>query len=157
MMGTLGIFGGVMLVEGIGIFAVMKFFGAEPDPTQGMTQQLVTTRPFSDSKEIEVAQVRVQNTQGDRTILYSVTVNIRINSDPNTVRLVEEDFLKNRRATITDAISRILRSADHKDMTQPGLETLKRQIRFELSSMLGDDTIIQQVLIPEFTPLPTGF
>jgi flagellar basal body-associated protein FliL len=99
----------------------------------------------------------VQNTQGDRTILYSVTVNIRISSDPNIVQLVEEDFLKSRKATVIDAISRILRSADHKDMTQPGLETLKRQIRFELSSMLGDDTIIQQVLVPEFTPLPTGF
>ncbi|MCG8406213.1 MAG: hypothetical protein MI923_13535 [Phycisphaerales bacterium] len=152
---TIGIFGGVMILEGLGIFFCMKFFGAEPDPTAGMDTNLtVTTAPFEESKEFKVASVRVQNTNGDRSILYSVGVSIRVHNDHEAMI---EDFLKNRSATIDDAISRIIRSADERHLSEPGLETLKRQVRFELSTLLSDDTIIEQVLIPEFTPLPTGF
>lgn len=152
---TIGIFGGVMVLEGLGIFFCMKFFGSEPDPTAGMdTPLMVTTAPFEESKEFKVAHVRVQNANGARAILYSVGVSIRVHHDNE---LMIEDFLSNRSATIDDAISRIIRSADDGTLSEAGLETLKRQIRFELSSLLGDDTVIEQVLIPEFTPLPTGF
>ncbi|MFQ5429127.1 MAG: flagellar basal body-associated FliL family protein [Phycisphaerae bacterium] len=154
-MGTIGVFGGVMVLEGVGIFFAMKMLGADPDPTVGMENQLqVTTAPFEQSKEFEVARVRVQNDHGQRVMLYSATITVRV--DQSKADLVE-DFLKNRAATINDSVSRILRSAEEQQLAEPGLETLKRQIRFELSSLLRDETIIEQVLIPEFTPLPTGF
>lgn len=153
---TLGMVGGLMLAEGIGIFAAMKFFGAEPDPTVGMPQHLeVTTQPFGESKEIEIAKVRVQNTNGARPMLYSVTIEVKIPTDKES--LITEDFLKNRKASVTDAISRIIRSADGKHLSEPGLETLKRKIRFELGSLLGDEKVIEDVLIPEFTPMPMGY
>lgn len=154
-MATIGIFGGVMVVEGLAIFFGMKLLGSEPDPTVGMMETLqTTTAPFEESKELEVAHVRVQNANGARTILYSVTIIARVHrEDEETL----QEFLDNRKATLSDAISRIIRSADEKHLAEPGLETLKRQVRFELSNLLGDDTIIEQILIPEFTPLPTGF
>ncbi len=152
---TMGIFGGVMLLEGLAIFMCMKIFGSEPDPTLGMEGDLQpTTAPFEASRELEVSSVRVQNDNGQRATLYSVSVTIRV--DHAREAMVTE-FLKNRKATINDGISRLIRSAEEKHLAEPGLETLKRQIRFELSSLLGDDTIIEQVLIPEFTPLPIGF
>lgn len=153
---TIGIFGGVMLVEGLALFFAMKwFFGADADPTMGMMDELtVTTQPFTESKELELAHVRVQNDQGNRTILYSVTVTVRIHHDNEKM---VNDFMKNRCATINDVISRIIRSANPEHLAEPGLETLKRKIGFEVGSLLGDDQIIEQVLIPEFTPLPTGF
>lgn len=155
-MGTIGIFGGVMLVEGLALFFAMKwFFGTDADPTMGMMEELtVTTQPFAESKELELAHVRVQNDQGDRTILYSVTVTVRIHHDNEQMVC---DFMKNRSATINDVISRIIRSAKPEHLAEPGLETLKRKVGFEMGSLLGDDTVIEQVLIPEFTPLPTGF
>ncbi len=153
---TMGIFGTVMLVEGLAIFLAMRFFGSEPDPAVGMDTDLTTaTQPFSERREIEVAHVRVQNSNGERSILYSVTINIVV--DHTHEEMIVEDFLKNRQATITDAISRIIRSSEEKHLSEPGLETLKRQVSFELGVLLKDDTIIEQVLIPEFTPLPTGF
>lgn len=155
-MGTVGIFGGIMLVEGLAIFFCMKFLGADPDPTAGMIPELTTTAPYSDSREFELSRIRVQNNHGQRTILYAVGVTIRVNNEDDNVETVTE-FLEFRKATIDDAISRIIRSADEQHLAEPGLETLKRQIRYELSALLGDDTIIEQVLIPEFTPLPTGF
>jgi flagellar basal body-associated protein FliL len=152
---TMGVFGGVMLLEGLAIFFCMKMFGAEPDPTQGMVESLQpTTAPFEESRELQVAQVRVQNDNGQRATLYGVTITARVHHERAEIM---DDFLKNRAATINDAMGRLIRSADEKHLAEPGLETLKRQIRFELSSLLGDDTVIEQVLIPEFTPLPTGF
>jgi len=152
---TIGIFGSVMIVEGLAIFFAMKLLGSEPDPTVGMMETLqTTTAPFEESKELEVAHVRVQNANGARTILYSVTIIIRVQRENE--EMIQE-FLDNRKATLNDAISRIIRSANEKSLAEPGLETLKRQVRFELSNLIGDDTVIEQVLIPEFTPLPTGF
>lgn len=152
---TLGLVGGLMVLEGVGIFAAMKFFGSQPDPTVGMPQLQVTTQPFGDSKEIEVAKVRVQNANGARPMLYAVGIDIKVPRDKEA--MISEDFLKNRKATVTDAISRIIRSAEGKHLTEPGLETLKRKIRIELSNLLADDKIIEEVLIPEFTPMPLGY
>ena len=153
---TIGLFGGVMIVEGLAIFLCMKFFGSEPDPTIGMMDTLqTTTAPFEESKELEVARVRVQNANGARTTLYSVAISIRVHHDDEGM---VADFLKNREATINDSMSRIIRSAEEKHLSEPGLETLKRQIHFELNTLLGGEgSLIEHVLIPEFTPLPTGF
>ncbi len=152
---TMGIFGAVMLAEGLAIFFAMRFFGSAPDPAKALEPISATTQPFSERREIEVARVRVQNTNGERSILYSVTINIVV--DYTQEKMIVEEFLENRKATITDTISRIIRSSEAKHLSEPGLETLKRQISFELGVLLKDDTIIEQVLIPEFTPLPTGF
>lgn len=154
-MATIGIVSGLMLAEGVGIFFAMKFFGSEPDPTVGMTQLAVTTQPFGESKEVELVRVRVQNTNGARPALYSVAINVKVPADK--VTFITEDFLKNRQATVTDTISRIIRSADGKHLSEPGLETLKRRVSIELGTLLGDDKVIEEVLIPEFTPMPLGF
>jgi flagellar basal body-associated protein FliL len=152
---TLGIVGGIMLVEGISIFMVMKFFGAEPDPTQGMEHGIApTTRPWEESQEIQVAQVRVPNSSGSRTFLYNVRVVIRVHhKDYDKIK----EFMESRKNTIEDAIGRVIRSADERHLAEPGLETVKRQIRYELGSLLGDESLIEQVLIPECMPLPTGY
>ncbi len=154
-LGTLGLFGGVMLVEGLAIFLLMRFFGTSPDPThalEGIHQ--VTTQPWKESAELEVARLRVPNNNGSRGLVCNVTVVVRVHqSDLTKVK----EFLENRKSTINDALSRILRSVDEKHLNEPGLETLKRQFRFELSSLINDDAVIEQVLIPECMSLPTGF
>jgi flagellar basal body-associated protein FliL len=68
-----------------------------------------------------------------------------------------KEFIENRKNTVDDVISRVIRSADERHLAEPGLETLKRQIRFELGRLIGDDKIIEHVLIPECMPIPTGF
>lgn len=154
-MKTMGLFGGVMLLEGLAIFFAMKFFSPEPDPTMGMDPELTAaTQPALATKELELARVRVQNTNGERTILYSVTANIVV---PSELEAQVQTFLDNHRAAINDMLSRIIRAAEDKHLHEHGLETLKRLIRFELTKMIGEDLTIERVLISEFTPLPTGF
>jgi flagellar basal body-associated protein FliL len=151
---TFAIFGGVMLVEGVAIFACMKFLGNDPDPTLGMQEMVATSRPWSQSVELPMAKVRVPNNNGARTVLYSVSVVLSVHhGDADRIK----EFMENRKNTIDDVISRVIRSADEGHMSEPGLETLKRQIRYELGTLFGDDKAIEQVLIPECTPIPAGF
>jgi flagellar basal body-associated protein FliL len=152
---TFGIFGGIMIVEAVAIFMCMKLMGKEPDPTLGVEHGLVTTtKPWEESHELPVATVRVPNSNGSRTMLYNVKVVVRVNhKDQAKVK----EFLENRKNTIEDIIGRVIRSADERHLGEPGMETLKRQVRFELNSLLGDEKTIEQVLIPECMPIPTGF
>lgn len=151
---TMVVFGGAMLIEGVAIFACMKFLGTEPDPTHGMQEMTATSKPWAQSVEMPVAKVRVPNNNGARTVLYSVNVVLSVHhAEADRIR----EFMENRKSTIEDVISRVIRSADEGHLAEPGLETLKRQIRFELSTLFGDDKAIEQVLIPECTPIPAGF
>lgn len=154
-MKTFGIFGGVMLAEGLAIFFAMKAFSPEPDPTMGMAPELTqATQPGGNTAELELAHVRVQNTNGARTILYSVTANIEVIKERKEEL---QAYLDGHRAEINDVMSRIIRGAEEKHLNEPGLETIKRLIRFEINKMLGNETDVERVFISEFTPLPTGF
>lgn len=151
---TIGIFGGVMLVEGVGIFLGMKMLGSHPDPTVGVEGLQPTTKAVTEIQEFDVANLRVLNRNGPRAVLYSVRVVVTANFEKKSKI---EEFLKSRKSTIEDAMSQVLRSAEEKYLAEPGLETLRRQLRHELNLLLKDEETIEQVLIPEFTPLPTGF
>ena len=151
---TFGIFGGVMVVEGLAIFLAMRSLGSHPDPTKGLEGMQQTTQAVSEMREFDVASLRVLNRNGPRAMLYSVRIVITANySKKDKI----EEFLKSRKSSIEDVMSQVIRSADEKYLAEPGLETLRRQLRFEINSLLKDDNVIDQVLIPEFTPLPTGF
>ncbi|MBN2563511.1 MAG: hypothetical protein JXQ75_21540 [Phycisphaerae bacterium] len=150
---TMGVFGAVMVAEGLAIFLCMKFLGSEPDPTQGLDGLEPTTQPWAQSPEVQIAELRVLNRTGTRSTLYNVRVVVTVREED---RKTIEDFLKNRESTVADAMSQVIRRAEEVHLAEPGLETLRRQLRFELNRLIGDDTIIEQVLIPEFTPIPTG-
>jgi flagellar basal body-associated protein FliL len=151
---TFAVFGGIMLIEGVAIFAAMKSLGHEPDPTVGMEIHAPTSKPWDASTELPVVQIRVPNSRGARTMLYSVKVVARVEQSH-----VEEAkaFLEKRKSTIEDVIGRVIRSADAAHLAEPGLETLKRQVRYEMNTLMGDAHLIEQVLIPECMPLSAGF
>lgn len=152
---AIGIFGGVMVVEAALIFAGMKLFGSDPDPTVGMEVGLApTTAPWEESQEVVVAKVRVLNSSGGRSLLYNVKVVARVHH--NDFEKVKQ-FMEGRQSTVEDTICRVIRSAEERQLAEPGLETLKRQVRYELGVLLGDEALIEQILIPECMPLATAF
>ena len=151
---TFAVFGGAMLIEGVAIFATMKTLGHEPDPTAGMEVLHPTSKPWEESTELPVVSVRVPNNNGARTMLYSVKIAARVSAKEKDKA---KEFLEKRKSTIEDMLSRVIRSAEEKQLAEPGLETLKRQVRFELNSLVGDEHLIEQILIPECMPIPAGF
>jgi hypothetical protein len=67
---TFGIFGGLMIVEAVVIFAFIKVAWSEPDPTHGMEPSpQATSKPWEESAELALASVRVPNSNGSRTLL----------------------------------------------------------------------------------------
>lgn len=148
---TLGIVGGVMLIEGAAIFTTMKLFSAEADPTLGL-EPVATTNPWSEYSEIEVASLRVPHSSGTRNVLYNVKIVVTVHHDK------EADFkliLDKRKFTIEDAISRAIQEAPDLELEEPGKESLKRKIRFVLGRIILDESMIQEVLIPQMMALPT--
>lgn len=150
---TIGLVVGVMLVEGVAIFGVMKMFGNEPDPTLGMGMEQTTTNPWKEFPEVEVVRLRVENTNGTRTTLYNVTIVVTV----HTSKVEEfELILEQRKFTIEDALSRVIQEASEVEMTEPGKETLKKKVRIELGKILHDPDMIEDVLVPQLIALPTS-
>ena len=49
---TIGVFAGIMIAEGVGIFLCMKFLGSDPDPTLGVEGIVTpTTQPWKDAAD----------------------------------------------------------------------------------------------------------
>lgn len=147
------IIGGIMLLEGAGIFGAMKLVGAGPGSSHA-DELTLATQPSKRSIEIEVVRVRTPNDKEGKLILWSLEVVIRVPADQQQS---VADVIKANSGTIKDRIARLIRAASPEHLREPGLETLRRQMRFELGRVLEDESKILEVLIPDCTPYPTGF
>lgn len=149
---TIGLFGGVMIIEGLAIFFAMKTFGTQPHPVEA-EQMVPTSKPATEFLELEVANVRVPHVTGSRTTLYAMRVVVLVKFD-----VVEEvkKTLEAKKWTVTDTVSRVIRQAAESEISEPRLETLRRKMRFELNELCSTENAIEQVLIPECMPLSTG-
>lgn len=149
---TFGLFGGVMIIEGLAIFFAMKTFGGQPHPVEA-EQMIPTSKPESEFMEVEVANVRVPHVTGSRTTLYAMRVVVLVRHDK--IEDVKKTF-EAKKWTVTDTVSRVIRQAAESEMSEPRLETLRRKMKFELDELCGAEHAIEQVLIPECMPLSTG-
>ena len=149
---TLGLFGGVMIIEGVAIFFAMKSFGHEPHKVEA-EEMHATSKPATEFQELEVANVRVPHVTGSRTTLYAMRVVALVKHDE--IEAVTETF-KAKKWTLTDTVTRVIRQAAESEISEPRLETLRRKMKFELNELCGAEHAIEQVLIPECMPLSTG-
>ena len=136
----------LMLVEGGAIFALMSFFGAPPESTVAAEDDEAMQDPLNlDShEEVELCSVDAFNRKEGRLYVYSISLSALVASED--VPMVKR-FVKARSASINDRVQVVIRSADPKHLNDPSLETIKRQIVFELNNLLGGEDIIQDVLI----------
>lgn len=181
-----GIVGVVMVLEGVGIFAAMKMMGGSPDPVAAAAPLKVEKQEPDRIEEVELAQFRAPNVKEGKLVLWSLQVALRVSTSgghggeggKGKSEAKEEGHekpaekseggkakadspavakIKMNERTIKDRLTRIVRSAEPTQLQEDGLETIKRQMKFELERILGDDVKIVEVLIPECTPFPTGF
>lgn len=151
--GTIGIVVAVMVIEGMAIFAVMRMFGVDAEHVSAETID-PASKPAADDVEIQLVQLRALNGKTGRPVFYSIKVFVRVRADKadEFKRLIEK-----KKAVIEDAVARIVRSAEPSHLAKDGLETLRRQLQFELGRITNDESLIEEILIPECTPFPTGF
>jgi flagellar basal body-associated protein FliL len=152
---------GVMLVEAVVLFVGFKFVAGGPKPANAADLTTLAaaekagpgdaTTDSNEPVEVEVLEIKAPNRQNGRTFIYDLDVVISIK--PQFLQKVT-DALKARQALIEDRVRTIIGEADPDKLgggSEPGLETLRRQVKYQLDEVLGDG-IIDEVLIPRCIP-----
>jgi flagellar basal body-associated protein FliL len=163
--------GGVMLIEAVVLFAGFKFIGGSPRAAQGA--EIVGADPAAkgekgekgdtptpaDAKktaEVQVVDFRAPNKQSGRMFIYDVSIFAVVKSA--SVDEVKQ-IITDREALIKDRVRTIIAESDPDKLgggSEPGLETLRRQIKFQLDEIVGDG-MIDEVLVPRCMPFRTDY
>ncbi|MDB5355871.1 MAG: FliL family protein [Phycisphaerales bacterium] len=164
--------GGVMIIEAVVLFAGFKFLGGGA-PRAASGADLATghdekgkegegaggAAAAADKKaqvEVQVVDFRSPNKQSGHTYLYDV----------NIVAVTKAQFeeqvkkkINDRGALIRDRIRTIIAQSDPEKLgggSEPGLETLRRQVKYQLDEIVGEG-MIDEVLVPKCIPFRTDF
>jgi flagellar basal body-associated protein FliL len=153
--------GGVMLIEGAVLFAGFKLFGAKPAPADAA--MLTTgdgaagdkgTAKKGKTVEVLVGDYKALNRTNGRTFLYDISIYVETKAE-NEQKVT--DAFKDAKALIEDRIRTIIAESDPDKLgggSEPGLETLRRQVKYQLDRIVGDG-ILNEVLIPRCLPFRT--
>jgi len=157
--------GGVMLIEAVVLFAGFKVLGGHPQQAPGaeLTAEVKTDehgKPIkpSDKKTVEVPvmEAKALNRTNGRTFLYDVSIFV-VTKAENEQRV--KDTFKDNKALIEDRIATIIAESDPDKLgggSEPGLETLRRQVRYQLDRIAGEG-VIDEVLVPRCIPFRTDY
>jgi flagellar basal body-associated protein FliL len=178
--------GGVMLIEAVVLFAGFKFLGGgAPKAAAGAELVAEEAAPAGGehsaegggkegeagnkgaggsgakidrkkSVEVQVLDFRAPNKQSGRTFLYDVTISAVTKSE---FKDRVEGTIKEREALIKDRVRTIIAQSDPEKLggaSEPGLETLRRQVKYQLDEIVGEG-MIDEVLVPRCIPFRTDY
>jgi flagellar basal body-associated protein FliL len=172
--------GGVMIIEAVVLFAGFKFLGGgAPKSADGADIAHLDTEgghgegqggggghgeggapaPAVDKKksvEINVLDFKAPNKQSGRTFLYDVSIYL---VTKNEFAEQVKQTIKDREALIKDRIRTIIAQSDPEKLgggSEPGLETLRRQVKYQLDEIVGEH-MISEVLVPRCIPFRTEY
>ena len=166
--------GVVMVLEAAVLFGGFKMLGGGPSSASGA--ELTTSegddahdghgeghggksgRAGDKKKPVEllVVDFKAPNKTSGRTFLYDVAIYVVTKSEHEAK---VKDALKEREALIKDRIRTIIAQSDPEKLaggSEPGLETLRRQVKYQLDLILGEG-VIEEVLVPKCIPFRTDF
>jgi len=106
--------------------------------------------------ELNVVDFKAPNTMNGRRYLYDVSVYVSVKGDFETK---VKDRIKDRDALIKDRLRTIIGQMDPEKLgggSEPGLETLRRQVKSQLEIIIGDG-MIDEVLVPRCIPFRADF
>jgi flagellar basal body-associated protein FliL len=100
--------------------------------------------------EVKLLADKLPNSQSGKQFLYDLQVVVKV-SEKNKTKVTE--LFAERDAEIRDQVRTIIASSDPSSLTEPGLETLRRKISYQLEQLVGKD-LLKEVLIPRCLPIP---
>jgi flagellar basal body-associated protein FliL len=168
--------GAVMVLEAVVLFAGFKMLGGGPQHAAGA--ELSTSEEgeghgdghggkgeghggkAGDRKaktvELNVLDFKAPNKVNGRTFLYDVSIFVVCKSE---YEKQVKDTLKEREALIKDRVRTIIAQSDPEKLvggSEPGLETLRRQVKYQLDTIVGEG-MIEEVLVPKCIPFRTDY
>jgi flagellar basal body-associated protein FliL len=166
---------GVMILEAAVLFAGFKFLGSGPKVSAGA--ELIadahggggdkggehgdggkSTGP-TDKKtpvEINVVEFRAPNKQSGRTFVYDVSI-FAVAKQENEEKV--KGAIDKRSRLIQDRVRTIIAQSDPEKLgggSEPGLETLRRQVKYQLDEIVGEG-LIEEVLVPRCIPFRADY
>lgn len=158
---------GVMLMEAVVLFAGFKFVAGGPRHADaadvkgehgeggGADAAAKAAAAEKDKKPVEIPLVdfRATNKSRGRTLWVDVSIFV-VTRGENEEKV--RKAIKEREALIKDRVSTIIRQSDPEKLSggsEPGLETLRRQVKYQLDEIVGEG-MIDEVLVPRCIPLP---
>jgi flagellar basal body-associated protein FliL len=153
--------GGVMLIEAVLLFGGFKLFGgAKPQHASGAELAAGEGAGKGDNKkktvEINILDFKAPNKVSGRTFLYDVSLYVVTKAEfEQRVKSTIED----KKALIQDRFRTIIAQSDPEKLgggSEPGLETLRRQVKYQLDEILGEG-LIDEVLVPRCIPFRADY
>jgi len=165
----------VMILEAGVLFAGFKFLGGGPKQSpavelskdegggkeegKGENGKGEHGKPANDKDrivELNVVDFKAPNTQNGRRYIYDVSVFVAVRGEyePKV-----KEKIKEREALIKDRMRTIIGQMDPEKLgggSEPGLETLRRQVKSQLEIIIGDG-MIDEVLVPRCIPFRADF
>ena len=157
----------VMVLEAVVLFAGFKMLAGGPQRAAGA--ELATgeddghggkgeggTASRPKTVELTVLDFKAPNKVSGRTFLYDVSIYMVVKAE---YEKRAKDTLKEREALIKDRVRTIIAQSDPEKLaggTEPGLETLRRQVKYQLDMIVGEG-IVDEVLVPKCIPIRTDF
>lgn len=161
---------GVMVLEAAVLFAGFKMLGGGAKPADGA--ELADTEHEVEGEHGEPGKAKTDKKQ---VVEIPVVVNFtalntvsgrKLRVDVEIVAVTKSEFeerlqetFKSREALIKDRIRTIIAQSDPEKLgggAEPGLETLRRQIKYQLDEIAGEG-VIQEVLVPRCIPIRVEF
>jgi len=175
--------GAVMIIEAIVLFAGFKFLGAGAKQAEGATLVSETSEggdaksegegkgksegeggekskgPIDKKKSvvIKVTEFKAPNKKSGSTFLYDLKICAVLKAE---YQKRVEDAISEREPLIQDRIRTIIAQSDPEKLsggTEPGLETLRRQVKYQLDEIIGEEGMIDEVLVPRCIPFRTDY
>ena len=139
----------LMVAEGVVLFLAINMLSPKPDPTlaEGMGEEDEDDAKLNQFVEVVLSEVQASNRKAGRPYVYHFQLSALI---PAEHKERVEKFVAARQMLINDRVQTVIRAADPKDLNEPSLETIKRQLMFEIRQLMGDEEgMIKEVLIPK--------
>jgi len=151
--GKLIMVAGIVVVLEIATVGVTLMMSGGPKRVVAEVPKEVPHEVVERDAEVKIIDAKLPNNTTGRLYLFDLQVVAKVNEKDKTK--VTELFAE-RDAEIRDRIRTIVASTDFKSMTEPGLETLRRQIAYQLEQDLGKE-VFKELLIPKCTPFRAEF
>jgi flagellar basal body-associated protein FliL len=157
--------GAVMLLEAVVLIAGFKFLGGGAKPAAAATEspegaeggtkdehgENVKPKDKKKTVELQLLEFRATNKVSGRTLLFDVNIFVVVKGErEESVKQTVTD----RKALITDRVRTIIAQSDPEKLgggVEPGLETLRRQVKYQLDEIIGEG-MIEEVLVPRCIP-----
>lgn len=147
---TLAIVAAVMVLEAVGAVGFIMFSGGGAAEASANSIEGAEEAEAEQTLEITLVEGRFQNLSMTQAWTWQIDVVLQVKKKNEAAVTAD---LERRKAEITEGVALIIRRSAHAHLTEPGLETLHRQVSAYVEQTFGfdpdGDPLVERVIIPK--------